>query len=80
MGMMSHMIQFIKNINDERNIMELLSVVFTLALVGLLIWALITYVPMQPPFPMIIVAVAVIAAILWLLRIFGMGTPHIIVP
>ena len=58
----------------------LISILLPLVLVGVLLWAVLTYVPMAPPFPTIITVVAVIVCLLWLLRVFGMGGTHVIVP
>lgn len=52
--------------------MSLISVVVVLLVVGVLLWLVLTYVPMAPPFPRIITAVVVIAVVLWLLTVFGL--------
>jgi hypothetical protein len=49
----------------------MIQVVVTLMVVGVLLWLLTTYVPMQPVIKQIIVAVVVICVVLWLLQIFG---------
>jgi len=46
----------------------LLTVLIGLAIVGLIVWLIVTYIPMPPPFKIVIYAVAAIALILWLLR------------
>jgi hypothetical protein len=51
--------------------MDLLSVVITLIIIGVLLWVVFRYVPLQPPIPTIILAVVVLAVVLWLLRVFG---------
>lgn len=50
--------------------MDLISVVLILAVIGVLLWLLLTYVPMAAPFKQLITAVVVIAAVLWLLSLF----------
>lgn len=51
--------------------MSILSVVIILCVVGVLLWLVNKYLPMQPPFKTIINAVVVIAVVLWLLSAFG---------
>lgn len=52
--------------------------VIELALLGLIVWALITYVPMPEAFKKLIVIVAVVAAVIYILQLIGalnMGPP-----
>jgi hypothetical protein len=51
--------------------MPLLNVVITLVVVGLLLWLINTYIPMQGTIKSILNIVVVIAVILWLLYGFG---------
>ena len=51
--------------------MPLVNVVLTLIVVGVLLWLINTYIPMQSTIKSIINAVVVIAVILWLLHGFG---------
>jgi hypothetical protein len=51
--------------------MTIVSIVIVLCVVGLLLWLVNTYLPLQPPFKTIINAVVVIAVVLWLLSAFG---------
>ena len=51
--------------------MPLLNVVFTLVVVGVLLWLINTYIPMQATIKNILNAVVVIAVVLWLLYGFG---------
>lgn len=53
--------------------MSLISVVLVLAVIGVLLWLLLTYVPLAKPFPQLITAVVVIVVVLWLLSVFGVG-------
>ena len=52
--------------------MALIQIVIVLAVVGLLLWSVLKYVPMAPPFPNLITVVVVICVILWLLQVFGL--------
>ena len=52
--------------------MDLISVVIVLAVVGVILWLLTTYVPMDPAIKKIIVAVVIIVVVLWLLNAFGL--------
>lgn len=51
--------------------MPLIQLVGTLIVVGVLLWAMNTYIPMDPKIRQIINLVVVVAVVLWLLRIFG---------
>jgi hypothetical protein len=51
--------------------MPLLNLVITLTIVGVLLWAVNTYVPMDSKIRTILNVVVVIAVVLWLLRGFG---------
>lgn len=57
---------------STRNNMPLVSVVITLAIVGLLLWLVNRYIPMQGQIKGILNGVVVIAVILWLLKVFGL--------
>jgi len=52
--------------------MPLVSVVIDLAIVGLLLWLVNRFIPMQSQIKGILNGVVVIAVILWLLRVFGL--------
>lgn len=58
--------------------MSLLSLVITLVIVGVGLWAINTYIPMDQKIKTILNVVVVIVVVLWLLRGFGvlggMGT------
>ncbi len=62
--------------------MPLIQVVLTLIVVGVLLWLINTYIPMQSTIKSIINAVVVIAVILWLLYGFGIITQsgHVAMP
>ena len=51
--------------------MPLIQVVIVLIVVGVLLWLVNSYIPMQATIKKIINAVVVIAVVLWLLNIFG---------
>ena len=51
--------------------MALIQIVIVLAVVGVLLWLVLTYVPLAPPFPKLITGVVVVCVVLWLLNVFG---------
>jgi hypothetical protein len=52
--------------------MPLISVVVVLLVVGVLLWLVNTYIPMDGKIKSILNAVVVIAVVLWLLQVFGL--------
>jgi hypothetical protein len=52
--------------------MSLVGVVLTLVVVGVLLWLLNTYVPMDSKIKSILNAVVVIVVVVWLLQAFGL--------
>ncbi|MFZ0312923.1 MAG: Thivi_2564 family membrane protein [Candidatus Korobacteraceae bacterium] len=52
--------------------MPLLQVVVILIVVGVLLWLVNRYIPMQSTIKSILNAVVVIAVVLWLLNVFGL--------
>jgi hypothetical protein len=52
--------------------MPLVNVVIALAIVGLLLWLVNRYIPMQGQIKGILNGVVVIAIVLWLLKVFGL--------
>lgn len=52
--------------------MSLLSLVLALVVVGVLLWAMNTFIPREPTMRRILNAVVIIAVILWLLNVFGL--------
>ena len=54
--------------------MPLINVVITLVVVGLVLWVINTYIPMQSTIKSILNLVVVIAVIIWLLYGFGIIT------
>jgi hypothetical protein len=52
--------------------MPLLQVLLVLVVVGVLLWAVNTFIPMQGTIKSILNAVVVIAVVVWLLNVFGL--------
>ena len=52
--------------------MPLLQLVMTLAVVGVLLWLVNRFIPMQGTIKSILNAVVVIAVVLWLMNVFGL--------
>jgi hypothetical protein len=52
--------------------MGLIQLIIVLAVLGLVLWAVITYIPMPQVIQRIIIAVVVIVVIIWLLQVFGL--------
>lgn len=61
--------------------MDLLTILLVIVVVGVLLWAINAYVPMQPAYKKILNIVAVIILIVWLLKAFGvfhyLGNVHL---
>ena len=51
--------------------MSLLTIILVIVVVGILLWALNNFIPMDPKIRSILNAVVVIVLIIWLLRAFG---------
>lgn len=52
--------------------MPLIQLIIIIAVVGVLLWLVTTYIPMEANIKRILVAVVVIALVLWLLNVFGL--------
>ncbi len=52
--------------------MPLLTIVLVLIVVGVLLWLINTYIPMQGTIKSILNAVVVICVVIWLLQVFGL--------
>jgi hypothetical protein len=52
--------------------MPLIQIVIVLIVVGVILWVINSYIPMQSTIKSILNAVVVIAVILWLLSVFGL--------
>ncbi len=57
--------------------MPLVNLVLVLAIVGFLLYLIITYVPMPAPFKQMIVVLVVIVLVVWLLQLIGFVGPTI---
>jgi hypothetical protein len=55
--------------------MPLLQVVITLIVVGVLLWLVNRYIPMQSTIKSVLNGVVVIAVVLWLINLFGLLGP-----
>jgi hypothetical protein len=51
--------------------MNLIAIILTLVIVGVLMWLLDAYVPCDPTLKRMIHAVIVIVTVIWLLQVFG---------
>ncbi len=51
--------------------MDLVTLVITLVVVGVLLWLVNTYVPMEARIKKIVNIVVLVVVVLWLLRVFG---------
>jgi hypothetical protein len=59
--------------------MDLVTVIIVLVVVGVILWLINTYIPMQSTIKSILNAVVVIVVVLWLLQAFGLlsGLPSL---
>ena len=55
--------------------MSLIGLILTLVVVGVLLWLLNNYVPMDPKIKTIVNVVVVIVVVIWLLQAFGLLGP-----
>lgn len=55
--------------------MPIITILLVLAIFGLILYLICTYIPMPPPIKNVIIAVAVIFLILWLLNGIGLLGP-----
>jgi len=53
--------------------MGLIELVLTIAVVGFIVWLVITYIPMPQPIRMAIIVLVVVVVIFIILRAFGIG-------
>jgi hypothetical protein len=51
--------------------MPLLNLVIVLVVVGVVLWVINSYIPMQPTIKKILNVVVIIAVVIWLLSVFG---------
>jgi hypothetical protein len=57
--------------HERRYIMPLIQLVIVLVVVGVILWLVNSYIPMQSTIKRILNVVVIIAVILWLLSVFG---------
>ena len=55
--------------------MSLIGLILTLVVVGVILWLINTYIPMQPPIKTILNVVVIIIVLIWLLGVFGLIGP-----
>lgn len=55
--------------------MDLIMLILGIALVGLLVWAIVTYIPMPPIFKRAITIIAIVVVVLYLIRVFSGSVP-----
>ncbi|MEO7444795.1 MAG: Thivi_2564 family membrane protein [Ferruginibacter sp.] len=56
---------------------QLITVVITLVVVGLILWLINRYIPMASSIKSILNIVVIIAVIIWLLKVFGVWGGHL---
>jgi len=58
--------------HERRNTMPLLQLVIVLVVVGVILWVINSYIPMQSTIKKILNVVVIIGVIIWLLSVFGL--------
>lgn len=53
--------------------MDIITLILILAIIGVAVWAITTYLPMPQPFKGLIIVVIVLAVCVWLLQVLGVG-------
>ena len=53
----------------------MITLILTLALVGFLVWLIITYIPMPDVFKKAIIVIVVILLVLYIIQLFGFDLP-----
>ena len=53
----------------------MIGLILTLAVIGLLVYLIVTFIPMPAPFRTIIIAIAAIVAIIYLIQVLGFDLP-----
>ena len=51
----------------------MIALILTLALVGFLVYLIVTYIPMPAPFKNVIIVIVVVLLVLYLLRVLGVA-------
>lgn len=52
--------------------MPLLTLIIVIAVVGVILWLVAEYVPMQPTVKRILIGVVIFILVIWLLQVFGL--------
>jgi hypothetical protein len=60
------------NTHERRQLMPLINLVIVLVVVGVVLWVINSYIPMQATIKKILNVVVVVAVIVWLLSVFGL--------
>jgi len=58
--------------------MNLLNIIITLAVVGVLLWLINALIPMDGKIKAILNLVITIVVVIWLLKAFGISVPHLL--
>lgn len=53
----------------------MIGLILTLAIVGFLVYLIVTYIPMPEPFKKVIIAIVVIVLIIYVIRLLGVDLP-----
>ena len=53
--------------------MDVLTLLITLAVIGFLLWIIVTYVPMPQPYQRVLVILVVLLVVLWFIRMIAPG-------
>lgn len=54
----------------------MISLILTLAVVGMIVWAVVTYIPMPDGFRKVIIVVAIVCVAIYVLYAFGFSGAH----
>jgi hypothetical protein len=57
--------------HERRNVMPLIQLVIVLVVVGVVLWVINSYIPMQSTIKRILNVVVILVVIIWLLSVFG---------
>ena len=68
MGPPIHSVQFN---NEKGSLLSLISIIVALVIIGVVLWLINTYIPMDGKIKSLLNIVVIIAVILWLLKAFG---------
>jgi hypothetical protein len=52
--------------------MPIFTLIFVLVVIGVVLWAVTTYIPMNPSIKKILIIAVVVAVVLWLASVFGL--------